>query len=829
MEWGCVPQIRVIIGQSGEGPLATLIAAGVLAAEGMEPATPLPVVLDAVAGAVASGRPDAAILIGDLSGLAAASLALRIAHPEVLVVRIVADTGQDVASVDASDLLRAIQLRFLLGEDAPGALPDFTVEAGQAGEPALIRPLRDAADGEERALIACWIDAQLFAVLARREKDDPAAPDDAPPDSRRIEQAAASAASASADLARHLVAQPPRGSFRRFCDAFRLDERTAQAFLLCLAPDLDLRYQRIFAYLDPAERRPSLTLLATIVEGAPAMLAVLRPLLVQGIVRGRGDGLRDGLPGGDEPLSVDPAITDWLIGDGEGPLGDPRLRPVVRRQRWPGAGWLPDREDRERITGLRRIFESDGVGEAWVVLHSSNGAEFRALVEAAADAADVPLVRLSLDGFVEEDEAGIHARLMRVDWAVRLADAVLAIDGHGVEANRAERLLAIIVRSMTGLERPRLFFTGDIGLAADALPAGAYMLMRREGRANASPEAVLAAAREAGLALAADRAARLAASCPLPLDRLPVAIGMALARGAGTESDAEKGEHLLADAMRVAAARRLPSLATSLPPTGSLDDVVLPQDRADQLRAIVSHVEYRGKVLDDWGFGAQLPYGRGIIALLSGPSGTGKTMAARAIGYSLRRNVFAVDLSRVVSKYIGETEKNLDTAISEAERAGAVLLFDEADALFAKRSEVKDAHDRYANVETAYLLQRIEAFDGLAILTSNLAQNLDRAYLRRLRFIINFPPPDAAAREKIWRQCFPSEAPLEPEVSFAYLARRVELTGGNIRQISLQAAFAAAAEGPEVAIGMRHILRATSAELVKLGRPAMAQELEAAA
>jgi len=200
-----------------------------------------------------------------------------------------------------------------------------------------------------------------------------------------------------------------------------------------------------------------------------------------------------------------------------------------------------------------------------------------------------------------------------------------------------------------------------------------------------------------------------------------------------------------------------------------------------------------------------------------------RELCCEVLANQLHLDLYRIDLSSVVSKYIGETEKNLDTVFTEAERAGAILLFDEADALFGKRSDVKDAHDRYANIETAYLLQRMEVFGGLAILTTNFGQNLDRAFMRRLRFVVEFPIPDAAAREKIWRQCLPSQAPLAADIDFRFLSRRVEITGGNIRQITLCAAFAAAAEGAP--IGMRHILQATRAEVLKLGMPGIEREL----
>jgi SpoVK/Ycf46/Vps4 family AAA+-type ATPase len=198
-------------------------------------------------------------------------------------------------------------------------------------------------------------------------------------------------------------------------------------------------------------------------------------------------------------------------------------------------------------------------------------------------------------------------------------------------------------------------------------------------------------------------------------------------------------------------------------------------------------------------------------------------MAALAVAKRLGVQVLRIDLSRVVSKYIGDTEKNIDRVFEDARSSGAALLIDEADALLGKRSEVKDAHDRYANIEVAYLLQRMEAYEGLAIMTTNMRQNLDAAFLRRLRFIIDFPRPDAEAREKIWRRCLPENSHTLDAAAFRQLARKIDLTGGHIRQITLRAAFVAAAD--EKLIGLAHIAYATNAELAKLGRPAIALEL----
>ena len=212
-----------------------------------------------------------------------------------------------------------------------------------------------------------------------------------------------------------------------------------------------------------------------------------------------------------------------------------------------------------------------------------------------------------------------------------------------------------------------------------------------------------------------------------------------------------------------------------------------------------------------------------MTVLFHGPSGTGKTMAAISIAKRLNTRILRVDLSRVVSKYIGETEKNIDRIFLDAHRSGAAILIDEAEALLGKRSEGKDAHDRYANIEVAYLLQRMETHEGLAILTTNLRQNLDPAFLRRLRFVIDFPRPDAEAREKIWRRCLPSGSHEISDAAFRHLARKVDMTGGHIRQITLRAAFLAAAA--DSVIGMPHITQATSAELSKLGMAAIDLDL----
>jgi hypothetical protein len=254
--------------------------------------------------------------------------------------------------------------------------------------------------------------------------------------------------------------------------------------------------------------------------------------------------------------------------------------------------------------------------------------------------------------------------------------------------------------------------------------------------------------------------------------------------------------------------------AQRIAPAATWADLVLPAGERQLLRDIVAHARARHRVHEEWGFARRSSRGLSLTALFSGPSGTGKTMAAEVLAHELKLDLYRVDLSQVVSKYIGETEKNLRRVFDAAEGGGAVLLFDEADALFGKRSEVKDSHDRYANIEVSYLLQRMEEYRGVAVLTTNMKDALDAAFLRRIRFLVQFPFPSAEERAEIWRRVLPAKTP-RAELSHDKLAT-LNIAGGNIRNIAVYAAFLAADEGEPVS--MKHMLRAARVEFAKLER-----------
>lgn len=281
------------------------------------------------------------------------------------------------------------------------------------------------------------------------------------------------------------------------------------------------------------------------------------------------------------------------------------------------------------------------------------------------------------------------------------------------------------------------------------------------------------------------------------------------------DSDSAQTFHSLWDVCRSQARPRLDELAQRIEATAQWEDLVLPPNELGVLRDIAAHLRQRFKVYEQWGFADKGGRGLGISAMFAGASGTGKTLAAEVLGNTLNLDVYRIDLSAVVSKYIGETEKNLRRVFDVAEGGGVILLFDEADALFGKRTEVKDSHDRHANIEVSYLLQRMEAYRGLAILTTNLKTSLDQAFLRRLRFIVQFPFPDANQRAEIWRRVFPTQTPTA-DLDFDKLAK-LSVSGGNIRNIALNAAFLAAdADEP---VGMKHILQAAKSEYIKMERP----------
>lgn len=279
----------------------------------------------------------------------------------------------------------------------------------------------------------------------------------------------------------------------------------------------------------------------------------------------------------------------------------------------------------------------------------------------------------------------------------------------------------------------------------------------------------------------------------------------------------------LYEAARLYSSYHLNNLATKIQPRYRWEDIVLPEDGIASLRELTNTIRWRAVVLEEWGVGKRLMPYAGVSALFAGPPGTGKTLAAQVIASELKMDLFKIDLSTVVSKYIGETEKNLERIFSQAKNSNAILFFDEADSIFGKRSEVKDAHDRYANIEVGYLLQRMETYDGVVILATNLRSNMDDAFTRRIQFIIDFPFPDEKERQRIWKVLFPPEVPKSEDINIEELGNRFKLTGGSIRNVIINASFLAASENDSVS--NKHLVHAIRREMQKMGRLVNDQDL----
>ncbi len=272
---------------------------------------------------------------------------------------------------------------------------------------------------------------------------------------------------------------------------------------------------------------------------------------------------------------------------------------------------------------------------------------------------------------------------------------------------------------------------------------------------------------------------------------------------------------LWGDEARLAYSGPLERMAVWIPPVFKWEDMVLGPNQEMLLRQLKNRIAFRQQVMEQWGFGKKLPYGSGVSALFYGPPGTGKTMGAQVIAADLGLPLYRIDISRIASKYIGETEKNLNALFDEAGRRNIILFFDEADALFAKRSGISNSNDRYANMETGFLLQKIEDYQGITILASNYLDNIDEAFRRRIQYMIRFPFPDEKMRLKIWEKSFPKEAPLNDDICFSEYAGKYELSGSNIKEIALNSAYLAAAQGSEIT--EEHILKALEIQLEKMG------------
>ncbi|MGW0809091.1 ATP-binding protein [Nonomuraea sp. NPDC002799] len=590
-------------------------------------------------------------------------------------------------------------------------------------------------------------------------------------------------------------------------DAFALTSFDLDLLVLATAPDLDLRYERLYAYLqdDVTRRRPSVDLaLNLLCAAADERIAARRhfaagaPLLRHGLLHLSGE---DGRPLLARTMRVDDQIVRLLIG--ERTLDD-RLVPCARLSRPSGSA-----AELRLDPATRHALPPQGTGDAARLFFAGPPGAGQAEV-AAALAAERGLGLLTVD--LEQAEAPVREVLkvaFREAWLQGCAILVLGLEELPPEPG----LTACLAREVAGAR--------TLTVLCGRRPTGGAVVVVPfpEPSADLRRHYWQRELTAAGLVPDEEMVERLAGQYRLKAAGVAEAVSAARARS-DWQHGAEPGPRELFAAARAQSGQELAALARKAERVSPWGALVLPEDALGQLRELCDRMARRRRVLGEWGFGRTLALGRGICALFAGPSGTGKTMAAGVVAGELGLDLYEVDLATVVSKYIGETEKNLERVFSAAESANAVLFFDEADAIYGRRSEVRDAHDRYANLEIAFLLQRMERYDGIAILATNLRENLDDAFLRRLHFVVEFPMPDDAHRERMWRGFLPPEAPVnegaDDGVDHAFLAREFRLSGGNIKNIVLAAAYLACGEGRP--IGMSHLVRAAWREYQKIGR-----------
>ncbi len=608
---------------------------------------------------------------------------------------------------------------------------------------------------------------------------------------------------------------------RNLARAFRLHPLDVELLLIAIAPDLDPRFERLYGYLndDVSRRRASVALALALcgvdlASGAGrARLGAAGPLVFGRLVDVEGPER----PFLTRSLRVQDRVAGFLLGD-DAP--DPRLLPVLARTNAAGTVATRDVATREVATGdtasaaataasptptteinLARALSS-GAGLAY--LRERVGSDGRRLAISAvarlgAEAVVIDLATLPADPDLPAvaEAAGLEARLRR--GAVVAGPIEALPERHAALIRQLADLPCHVVLHGTKPWDPA--WSRKDPLLLDAQPAGA-------GTRSDAWRAALD-----GLPEAAATAAEVAA---FPFRVAPPAIAKAAAMG--RLAAAAEGRPVvaadLAAGVRAQNATGLEKLARRIEPRAGWAELVLPRDTVEQLEDLANRARYRDQVLDGWGLGNP-NRGRGLTGLFTGDSGTGKTLSAEVVAGTLGLDLYVIDLSSVVDKYIGETEKNLDRVFSQADGVNGVLLFDEADAIFGKRSEVRDARDRYANVEIAYLLQRMEQFDGMAILTTNLRANLDEAFLRRLDVLIDFPMPDEAGRRRLWSRHLPPSLPVAGDIDLDFLARSFRISGGSIRNIVSTAAYGAVSSGR--AVGMTDLIRGTEREYRKLG------------
>ncbi|GHO83192.1 AAA family ATPase [Dictyobacter formicarum] len=627
------------------------------------------------------------------------------------------------------------------------------------------------------------------------------------------------------------------GSLVWLIKEFDLSPFDVDVLMIALAPELDLRYEQLYAYLqdDVTRKLPGVDLVLNLLCATPESKLTCLARFGPGspLIR---HGLLHLIP---DPNQLQPSLLSHFLRLDEQLvhllLAQPDVSPSLASFCYLSTG-MEHSERNEELSNIPVTLVQQSLKEQYplrLFFHGQRGTGKLRVAKTLAAKLFKPLLVVDLSGTLNTNDS-LELLFNRVFREAQFQEALLYLDNldrlsadeHALQALLAALAESKMITILAGTQSHIPIPVQSRYTASDVIfvhfPAPAFSERRRYWQMCLGDRTALLETQDLD-----DLATSFRLTAEQIRDAVTSACNAAIWRAAtqNTLPAAEQGSALLsAQPARedlFAAARRQSShdievLTRKIEPGYTWDDIVLPADQLAQLREICNQVRYRHIVYGKWGFDSKMHLGKDLNVLFSGLPGTGKTMAAEVIAHELALDLYKIDLSHVVSKYIGETEKNLDRIFTASESTNAILFFDEADTLFGKRSQVHDAHDRYANIEVGYLLQKMEEYDGIAILATNMRNNMDDSFIRRLKFSIEFPFPDEPYRYRIWQGHFPAAAPMSDDIDFTFLARQFKLAGGNIRNIVLNASFLAA--GDEKCIHMKHLILAARREFQKMGK-----------
>jgi len=605
---------------------------------------------------------------------------------------------------------------------------------------------------------------------------------------------------------------------------FKLDPFEVEALLICLASELDTRYEKLYSYLqnDVTKKRPTvdlvINLLCPSVEGKFKAREYFSPeanLIRNRLIYLAGEGPEGQIPLLSRSIKVDERIISYLLGSDE---IDQRIRNFSLLIE-PGRSFddLIFRE--EEKDGIKELIKRrQNIRNPMFFFQGAYGTGKKMTAEIICRDLCIPLLAVDARILKKREVQDISRIIIR---EALLQNSALYLEGFDVLLEKEAGI------DVSSLVQELDLFPNWVFLAGELPYSPSGILKNHSFIEMAFPIPSFTVRKKLWEALLDEKVPDLdidALAGKFNFSGGQIKDAISTARNFAIVRNPADNKMTLDDLYRGCKAqsnKNLSLFARSISPRYTWNDIVLPKDLKEHLKEVSGYIKHRGKVYTDWGFDAKLSLGKGLNVLFSGPSGAGKTMAAEILAKEVGLDIYKIDLSTVVSKYIGETEKHLNKIFVEAETSNAILFFDEADALFGKRSEVKDSHDRYANIEINYLLQKMEEHEGIVILASNFKTNIDEAFMRRMHFVMEFPFPEEDLREKIWRNIFPKATPVGEDVDYSFLSK-FKITGGNIKNIALSAAFLAA--GDSGIVKMEHIIRATKREFQKMGKLCTAGE-----